>query len=101
MKKNFLLALALLVAGGLSAQKSSQKAPDLSAYILTPVSAPTPRINGARVFGARPGADFLFSIAATGDRPMTFSAEGLPAGLSLDPATGRITGSVNATCASS
>lgn len=59
--------------------------PDRSAYILTPEPAPEPRINGARVFGARPGSDFIFAIAATGDRPMTFSAEGLPKGLVLDP----------------
>jgi len=60
--------------------------------VLTPKPPATPRINGARVFGVRPGNLFLFTIAATGDRPMTFSADGLPAGLALDPATGRITG---------
>ena len=37
--------------------------PDRSAYILTPEPAPEPRINGARVFGARPGSDFIFAIA--------------------------------------
>ena len=62
------------------------------AVILTPKSAPTPRINGARVFGVRPGSPFLFTVAATGDRPMSFAAEGLPAGLQLDAQTGRITG---------
>ncbi len=61
-------------------------------YILTPKPAPTPRINGARVFGVRPGSPFLFTIAATGDRPMEFAAEGLPAGLKLDRKTGQITG---------
>lgn len=59
---------------------------------MTPKPPPTPRINGARVFGVRPGSPFLFTIAATGERPMTFSAEGLPAGLELDQKTGRITG---------
>ncbi len=63
-------------------------------YILTPKPPATPRINGARVFGARPGNPFLFTIPATGDRPMTFAAENLPEGLALDPATGHITGSV-------
>ena len=42
---------------------------DLSKYILTPKAAPTPRINGARVFGVRPGSEFLFTIAATGNPP--------------------------------
>ena len=62
------------------------------AVILTPKPGPQPRINGARVFGVRPGSPFLFTIPATGERPMTFSARGLPAGLTLDAATGRITG---------
>jgi alpha-galactosidase len=62
------------------------------AVILTPKPAPSPRINGAKVFGVRPGSPFLFTIAATGDRPMTFSAEGLPSGLTLDSETGQITG---------
>ncbi len=60
--------------------------------ILTPKPSPKPQINGARVFGVRPGHPFLYTIAATGDRPMTFSVEGLPAGLTLDPTTGIITG---------
>jgi alpha-galactosidase len=62
--------------------------------ILTPKPGPAPRINGARVFGARPGSPFLFTVAATGERPIRFAAEGLPGGLRLDPATGRISGSV-------
>lgn len=65
---------------------------DDPAEILTPPVAPTPRINSATVFGARPGHPFLFRIAATGERPMTFGAQGLPKGLSLDPKTGIITG---------
>ena len=83
------LMAALVMPSPAAAQAASS---DLSAYILTPEPAPAPRINGARVFGARPGSDFFFAIAATGDRPMTFSAEGLPKGLALDPETGRITG---------
>ncbi len=64
--------------------------------ILTPKPGPEPRINGARVFGVRPGSPFLFTIPATGERPMTFSVDGLPEGLVADPATGRITGSIAA-----
>ncbi len=66
------------------------------AVILTPKPAPTPRINGAKVFGVRPGSPFIFRIAATGDRPMTFSVDGLPAGLNLDSKTGQITGQLAA-----
>jgi alpha-galactosidase len=69
-------------------------APREEAVILTPTPSPKPRINGAKVFGVRPGNPFLYTIAATGDRPITFSVEGLPAGLKLDSATGIITGSL-------
>ncbi len=61
-------------------------------YILTPKPPKTPRINGARVFGARPGSPFLFTIPATGERPMRFGATDLPPGLVFDTTTGRITG---------
>jgi alpha-galactosidase len=62
--------------------------------MLTPPSGPEPHIHGAKLFGVRPGSPFLFTVAATGERPMTFGAQGLPAGLQLDPQTGRITGTV-------
>jgi len=65
------------------------------AEILTPSPAPEPRINSAKVFGVRPGSPFLFTIAATGDRPMTFSAENLPKGLSLNSENGQITGKIS------
>jgi alpha-galactosidase len=60
--------------------------------ILTPPAPATPQINGAKVFGVRPGSPFFYTIAATGKRPMRFAATPLPDGLRLDGATGRITG---------
>ncbi len=64
-------------------------------YILTPVPGKWPRINSAKVFGATPGNPFLYTIAATGQKPVTFSAANLPAGLSIDPKTGIISGAVS------
>jgi len=64
--------------------------------LLTPPAPPEPRINGARVFGVRPGRPVLFTVAATGERPMRFSARGLPPGLALDAAAGRLTGRLEA-----
>jgi hypothetical protein len=64
-------------------------------YILTPKTSETPRINGAKIFGVRPGSPFIFRIPATGVRPMTFEAQNLPTGLTLDSNTGIITGNVN------
>ena len=66
-----------------------------AAVVLTPKPAPTPRITGAKVFGVRPGSPFLFTVTSTGDRPMTFAADGLPMGLQLDAQTGRITGKLD------
>jgi alpha-galactosidase len=62
------------------------------AEILTPPPGPKPKINGPSVYGCRPNHPFLYRIPATGTRPMTFSAKGLPAGLNLNPSTGIITG---------
>lgn len=45
------------------------------ALILTPAPAAAPRINGAKVFGVRPGHPFLFTIPATGRRPIKFAVD--------------------------
>lgn len=74
------------------AKLATASAPSEKAVILTPSAPRKPRINGAEIFGVRSGHPFLYQIAATGDRPMEFSADNLPSGLHLDPATGLITG---------
>ncbi|QDK80610.1 alpha-galactosidase [Spirosoma sp. KCTC 42546] len=63
-------------------------------YSLTPPSSLKPRINSAKVVGATPNNPFLYTIAATGQRPMTFSAKGLPKGLLLGKKTGILTGKI-------
>ncbi|HEV2436089.1 MAG TPA: putative Ig domain-containing protein [Verrucomicrobiae bacterium] len=71
--------------------------PEPASEIRTPPAPPTPRINGPDIFGVRPRHPFLYHIPATGNRPMTFSVENLPAGLQVDPATGEITGQLDKT----
>lgn len=74
--------------------RAAEPAPRKDFVILTPKPGPAPRINGPKVYGCRPGNPLVYRIPATGQRPMTFAAADLPAGLSLDPASGIITGSV-------
>jgi alpha-galactosidase len=64
------------------------------AVILTPKPPSTPRINGPRIYGVRPGHDFIYRIPVTGQRPMKYSALGLPSGLLLNESNGVISGSV-------
>jgi alpha-galactosidase len=97
--KNFAFIALLTVALTCSAAQTdpapkTNNLPPEPAVILTPNPPRTPRINGARIFGVRPGSPFLFTIPATGERPMSFAVERLPAGLSVDAQTGQITGAL-------
>ena len=96
MKSRLLFALWLGSALLLRAVDVSAPATTnvVTPYILTPPAPTTPRINGASVFGVRPGSPFLFTIPATGERPMEFSVENLPDSLQLDEKSGRITGAL-------
>ena len=111
MNPRLFLALLVAIASGLRAEETN---PPAAPYILTPPVPATPRINGPNVFGVRPGSPLLYTIPATGERPMRFSIEGKPDGLiiltngqklsvilgpfsgmlTLDPATGQLTGSI-------
>lgn len=95
MNKKIVLALTigwLATSSALKAQISSSD----SLVILTPKPGPSPRINGVKVFGVRPGHPIVFTIPVTGDRPIEFSADDLPAGVKLDKRTGRLSGSIAA-----
>lgn len=66
----------------------------ITPYILTPAASPAPRINSPRVFGVRPSSPVIFRIAASGTKPLTYTARNLPAGVSLDTSTGVIKGAI-------
>jgi len=94
MKTKNVCSKKILSALAAAAMLISVRAAD-TPEIRTPPAPPTPRINGPEIFGVRPDHPFLYHIPATGDRPMTFSADKLPAGLALDAATGNITGTLH------
>lgn len=62
-------------------------------YILTPPAPATPRYNGPRVFGVRPGSPVIFRLAFSGEKPMKYAVEGLPEGVVLDSEKGVLSGS--------
>jgi alpha-galactosidase len=88
------LVLAAPLAGAESPSTAKQE--NEAAVLLTPPALPEPRILGPKVYGVRPGAPLLYRIPATGRRPMTFAAEGLPDGVVLDPTSGILSGRVTA-----
>ncbi len=65
------------------------------AIVLTPKAPLTPKINGPKIYGVRPGHDFLYKIPVTGQRPMNYTVSDLPEGLKLNLNTGVISGKVS------
>ena len=56
-----------------------------------------PHINGPSVFGLTPGKICFYVFPVRGESPIGFQVEGqLPQGITLDPATGRLTGKTEA-----
>ena len=97
MKKTTLnliwISLALIIISG-SCSNGSRVSIIEPKIILTPKPGPEPRINGAKIFGVRPGSPFMFTIPATGERPMKYEVVNLPSGLTCDEKTGRISGTI-------
>jgi alpha-galactosidase len=60
--------------------------------IAMPQTGGPPRIQGPRLYGARPGNPFMYYVPTVGERPIRFSAVGLPPGLKIDAERGLITG---------
>jgi len=87
-----------IVIGGLALMLSSSmieaEAQNINTDTIT--HQEQPRINGASVYGCRPGHPFLYLVPATGGPKLTFSAQGLPEGLSIDSQTGIISGQTQA-----
>lgn len=64
-------------------------------YILTPEAPATPRFNTAPVYGVRPGSPIHFRFGVSGDKPMTITSADLPAGLTINPDNGALSGKLD------
>lgn len=91
-----ILLIGCLLLSPLAVVMSAETASAPTAEMLTPPPGPAPHINGPKVYAVRPGSPFLYRIPCTGERPMKFSADNLPDGLTLDEQTGIITGKISA-----
>ena len=94
------LALSLLLVANLALRA----APDVTAVRLTPFEtqliaaaqpSAAPHFNAPFIVGVRPGTPLVYALAVTGEAPLTFSAHHLPAGLTLDPQTGVMAGTLS------
>ena len=90
----FLVAIAVQFACSTEAPTQTS---DPQSPILTPKPPREPRINGPKVYGCRPARPFLYRIPCTGQRPITFSAAGLPDSIKLDAESGILVGTAPAT----
>jgi alpha-galactosidase len=86
------LSIAALLAGLLSPAKLWAQT---TIAISMSSAAAEPKLQGPFTVGARPAAPFLFSIPATGQKALMFSATGLPNGLTMS-STGVISGTAPA-----
>jgi hypothetical protein len=98
MKKILLPCLCLLAALNLSTAQTA--APNLNhspreqQIVAASKADAKPQFNGAKVIGIHPGLPLIYSLAVSGERPVSFSAKNLPRGLKLDSQTGIITGAL-------
>ena len=83
-----------VLSPGAALQPKTIAAPTDPPRMVVPPDDPRPAIHGPQIIGASPGKPFLFLIPATGSAPLTFSAAGLPAGLSIAKDSGIISGSL-------
>lgn len=97
MKRIFGIVVPLIILTLNGCQVSNNKTYDARIQekeILTPEASKSPRINGAKVYGAKPEKIFIYRIPCQGQRPLKFSIKGLPDGMFLDSNKGIISGIV-------
>jgi hypothetical protein len=98
MPKSLCAPLVALMMVPITASTLPRVAHAAQTTITISMAAPpaTPRIQPPFVVGATPGAPFLYTIPASGQAPLAFSATGLPAGLAIAASSGVISGTAPA-----
>ncbi len=81
-------------SGSIESEPARGKTIAKEKYILTPSVSPLPQIHSPLRYGVGVNRPFLYTIAASGEKPLRYSAYNLPKGLELDAQTGQITGKI-------
>ena len=93
LKSGLFIAVLVIVTAPLSGcEQGVYDARVSGRQVLTPPAPAAPRINGPEVYGCRPDKPIVYRVPTTGNRPIEFSAEGLPESIRLDPRKGILTG---------
>jgi hypothetical protein len=90
MSKLLRVSLLLASVGGALPFAAVARAAQTTITISMASPPAAPRIQPPLVIGATPSAAFLYTIPATGHSPLTYSAAGMPAGLTLGSSSGRL-----------
>jgi alpha-galactosidase len=96
MSKLLRVSLLLASVGGALPFAAVARAAQTTITISMASPPAAPRIQPPLVIGATPSAAFLYTIPATGHSPLTYSAAGMPAGLTLGSSSGTISGTAPA-----
>jgi hypothetical protein len=95
-----LTAFLALLASGLVVAPAREARAQTTVTISTAAPPAAPKVHGPAIFGVRAATPVVHTFVATGQAPITFSATGLPMGVMLDGATGRLSGTVTSAAAS-
>jgi hypothetical protein len=95
-RRSHLSPIALAAATLIVAFACRANAAQTTISISMAAAPSTPRLQPPYLVGATPGKPFLFAIPASGSAPLTYSATGLPSGLSLAASSGIISGTAPA-----
>jgi alpha-galactosidase len=96
MSKVLRVSLLLTSIGGALTLAAVARAAQTTITISMASPPAAPRIQPPLVIGATPSAPFLYTIPTTGHSPLTYSATGMPSGLTLASSSGTISGTAPA-----